>query len=121
MIAHCNKVQYTMTVHFAAARSAAACSPVARVLSRRAPARHANDNGPASDRARLADDLLLQQSLRHFALHGMNAADDAMRKAADALQAGDMANFRRWTDICGRFDRRAAARLGAWADQQGQP
>lgn len=121
MIARCNKVQYTMTVHFAAARSAAVCAPVARVLSRRAPARHANDDGPASDRARLADDLLLQQALRHFALHGMNAADDAMRKAADALQAGDVASFRRWTDICSKFDRRAAARLEVWADQQGQP
>ncbi|WP_170004554.1 hypothetical protein [Pseudopontixanthobacter vadosimaris] len=109
-----------MTVHFAAARSAAACSPVARALSRRGQARYANDNGPASDLARREDDLRLQQSLRHFALHGMNAADAAVQRARDALDAGSMTDYRHWLGICGKLDRRAAARLEASAcpDQQ---
>lgn len=64
----------------------------------------------------MADDLQLQQSLRHFALHGMNAADDAMQKAQDALKAHRMADYSHWFGICAKLDRRAAAKLEGFAD-----
>ncbi|WP_232366729.1 hypothetical protein [Alteripontixanthobacter muriae] len=63
----------------------------------------------------MADDLQLQQSLRHFALHGMNAADVAMQNGLEALKVGHMADYRHWLGICSKLDRRAAAQLQALA------
>ncbi|MFZ1743585.1 MAG: hypothetical protein WAT93_12060, partial [Pontixanthobacter sp.] len=68
-----------MTVHFAAARSAA-ISPVARALVRRRVEHVANDNDDGQN-----DDLLLRAALRHFAQHGLAAASEARKQAESAF------------------------------------
>ena len=65
-----------MPLHFAAARSAAH-SPIARALARKALARAANDNGDAAHMQAEASsfDHMMRAALRHFAEHGMGAAE----------------------------------------------
>jgi hypothetical protein len=100
-----------MSIRFAAAHHADSC--VRRVL--RPPARWsaaANDNvrGGGSDR-------MLRAALRHFATHGLGAAEAARANAETAFFAGDSAQYRWWLGICRMLDRRmadaVAARRGA--------
>ena len=93
-----------MTLRFAAARTAAA-SPLARALTRRAPGLAANDNGGETN------DHLLHTALRHFAEHGLGAANDAYRRAEQAFFAGDRECYRWWLGVCHTLDKRLAARL----------
>lgn len=93
-----------MPIHFAGSRRPAR-SPVARCLSLIWPPRAANDNGRA-----LADDSLLKATLAHFAAHGLGAAQEACRLAAEALRAGDDAGHHHWLAVCRTLDRRMAQR-----------
>jgi hypothetical protein len=95
---------HRMTLHFAAARTAAT-SPLARALTRRAPGCAANDNGSETS------DHVLHAALRHFAEHGLSAASDAQRKAEAAFFAGDRECYLWWLGVCRTLDKRLAGRL----------
>lgn len=91
-----------MTLHFAAARSPLR-SPVARILTRCPLGAPANDNGESG----LGDDLL-HAALRHFAEHGLRAAQVARKEAENAFFAGDSDGYRWWLGVCRTLDRRMA-------------
>jgi len=94
-----------MTVHFAAARTAAG-SPLARALRQRRPVWAANDNDEPQ-----VDDQLLRASLKHFAEHGLRAAQEAKQKAEEAFFAGDRESYQWWLGVCRMLDRRMARQL----------
>ena len=94
-----------MTIHFAAARTGNA-SVMARALRVLAITRAANDD-PLRDEA----DAVLAAALRHFAAHGLAAADRAEEKARQAATAGDRAARDRWLEICATLDPRRARDL----------
>ena len=94
-----------MTVHFAAARTAAA-NPLARMFTRRRPAQAANDNYCGK-----GDDQLLHAALRHFAQHGMQAAHEARREAEKAFFAGERERYLWWRGVCRTLDRRMAQEI----------
>ena len=99
-----------MPVHFAAARSTAH-SPIARALARKALARAANDNGDAEQMAAEASsfDHVMRAALKHFAEHGMGAAEAARFHAEDAHRDGDMDAYEWWLGVCRALDRGLAA------------
>ncbi len=92
-----------MTLHQAAARNSAN-SPIARVLTRQAHGRSANDNGANAP----ASQLVFEAALRHFAKHGLGAAKDACEHAETAFHAGDNQACNHWLAICRTLDRRMA-------------
>lgn len=97
-----------MPIRFAAARSTTR-SPIARALAKRAVARAANDNG--GGQSAFAFDAATRAALRHFAGHGLGAAEAARRNAEAAHASGDTATCAYWLGICRKLDRRVAARL----------
>lgn len=98
-----------MPIHFAAARSASR-SPVARALARKAVFRAANDNpGGAGECG--AETRVLSAALRHFAEHGLRAAEEAARHAERAWCAGEADACRWWTEVCHKLDRKRALDL----------
>jgi hypothetical protein len=99
-----------MTIRFAAAYPRH--NPViARVLSARAARRPANDN--SSD---VSSDRLLKAALRHFAEHGLSAAERARAKAEEAFFDGDRQTYDWWLRICRLLDRRMADAVAARSD-----
>ncbi len=74
----------------------------------------ANDNFLAQP-----DDATLRAALRHFAEHGLAAAEQARRHAEDAVFAGDRGAYRWWLDICRTLDRRMARELAAGTKDAG--
>lgn len=94
-----------MPLHFAPSR-AAGRSVVARILSRPAPVRAANDNGEF-----VVDDHLVEAALRHFAKHGLGAAREAREQAKIAFFNGDRKAYDWWLGVCRTLDRRVADRL----------
>lgn len=98
-----------MPIHFAAARCASR-SPVARALARKAVRRAANDNpGGATECG--AEARVLSAALRHFAEHGLRAAEEAALHAERAWRAGEADACRWWTEVCHKLDRRLARDL----------
>lgn len=91
-----------MSIHFAGSRRPAR-SGLARCLTVPTRMRAANDNGCA-----IGDNPLLTAALRHFAAHGLGAAEAAGARALDALRAGDEDGYRHWLAVCRTLDRRAA-------------
>ena len=87
-----------------------ATKPLLRLLRARA----ANDNGQTEP-----DDAVLRAALRHFAEHGLAAAEQARRHAEDAFFAGDREAYRWWLDICRTLDRRMARELAAGTKDAG--
>ena len=76
-------------------------------------ARAANDNGARASAAQPAPvglDPLLAEALRHFAVHGLAAADAAVELAAEAGARGDANAKDHWLAITQMFDRRLASR-----------
>lgn len=103
-----------MTIHFAAARPVV--DPLAGVLLRQRIAKHAaNDN----DHPLLSSDAMLRAALRHFAAHGLGAAENARQRAEQAFFADDRNAYLWWLGICRALDRRLAARLTRRADGKG--
>jgi len=101
-----------MPVHFAAARSTAH-SPIARALAKKALARAANDNGDAAwmQAESASVDRVMRAALKHFAEHGLGAAQAASRQAEQAHGAGDAEAYEWWLGVCGTLDRQLAKRL----------
>lgn len=98
-----------MPIHFAAARCAAR-SPVARALARKALRRAANDN-PGGAGESNTEAGLLSAALRHFAAHGLRAAEEAAVLAEQAHRTGEADACRWWTEVCYKLDRRLALDL----------
>ena len=67
---------------------------------------------PANDNA-AGLDLMLHAALRHFAEHGLAAAQRARRQAEAAFFAGDRQGYQWWLEICRALDRRMARELTA--------
>lgn len=98
-----------MPIHFAAARCASR-SPVARALARKAVHRAANDN-PGGEAECGAEARLLSAALRHFAEHGVSAAEEAARQAEQAWEQDDRVGYLWWAEICRKLDRQRAREL----------
>lgn len=92
-----------MSIRFAAA-GAGECTVVSRVLTRPRLHMAANDTDHG-----IARDQLLRQALRHFAIHGLSAADRAREEAEKSFFAGNREEYRHWLAICRTLDRRMAA------------
>jgi hypothetical protein len=102
-----------MTIHFAAARSRK-LSVMARVLSAPIHRIAANDNGRhTAHYTPFADNAVLRATLRHFAEHGLAAAERARENAERAIFAGDRDQYEHWLAICRGLDRRMAAGVTA--------
>ena len=98
-----------MPIHFAAARSASR-SPVARALAKKAVRRAANDNpGGAGECG--TELRVLGAALRHFAEHGVRAAEEAAMQAERAWRAGEQGSCAWWTEVCHKLDRKLASEL----------
>ena len=101
-----------MTIRLAAARRALLWGVTPQ--TRATLVRHAaNDNGPAH---RQGNDPLLRDALKHFAAHGLGAAETARAAAERAFFAGDRTTYRYWLGICRTLDRRMAGALAARVD-----
>jgi len=100
-----------MTIRFAAAQRGDH-GIVTQFLAASVPLRAANDNEWG-----LSRDRVVQAALRHFARHGLAAAQVAQTKAEDAFFAGDRNGWRWWMAICRTLDRRMAAGLAAHAER----
>jgi hypothetical protein len=100
-----------MSIRFAAARFGTN-SVRQMVGASHAPRIAANDNA-----RRGGDDKMLRAALKHFAAHGLGAAEVARVHAENAFFAGDSSQYRWWLGICRTLDRRmadaVAARRGA--------
>lgn len=97
-----------MTIRFASASSAFAAFLTVRPDSE-FHARAANDNAtPKSAAGLITHDVLLRDALKHFARHGLRAAEVARQNAERAFFAGDRPAYRHWLEICRALDRRMA-------------
>ena len=94
-----------MPIRFAASLKRAHCR-MPRQLVRTQRFRPANDN-----RGKAVKSAHLHAALRHFAQHGLAAADHARRQAVAASHAGDRQTFEWWLEICRALDRRMAHRI----------
>ena len=91
-----------MSIRFAAAGSGE-CTFVSRVLTRPRLRPAANDTEHGMSR-----DEVLRSALRHFAAHGLSAADRAREHAEVAFFAGKRDEYRHWLAICRTLDNRLA-------------
>jgi hypothetical protein len=91
-----------MTIRFAAAQRGES-AVVARALSATVPLIAANDNSSVFGR-----DRVLSAALRHFAAHGLGAAEHARGEAERAFFAGNRGQYEWWLAICRALDRRMA-------------
>lgn len=95
-----------MTIRIATARPVTAPVHLTRGALGRIAARAANDNADPE-----RQDQVVREALRHFAAHGLNAADDAGQRAQAAHRDGDLRAMNRWLQICAALDPRRAAAL----------
>jgi hypothetical protein len=93
-----------MTIRFAAPRPAAIRSSSVMVVRLRRKAANDNGNAPTTDH-------LLHDALKHFAVHGLGAAQQARLEAKRAWHEGRHQEYRHWLEICRRFDPRMARGL----------
>ncbi|KLI63574.1 hypothetical protein AAV99_07360 [Aurantiacibacter marinus] len=63
---------------------------------------------PANDDGDIVGAEHLSAALRHFAKHGIAAAQNAREQAIAAGRAGDRQTFEWWLEICRALDRRMA-------------
>ena len=76
----------------------------------------------ANDGAATAEsDALLRAALKHFARHGLGAADAAREKAEDAFFRGDRETYDHWLGICRLLDARMAGAVAAREDRDAVP
>lgn len=99
-------VDQLMPVRFATARPLVSPVHLTRGALGRIAARAANDNADSE-----RQDQVVREALRHFARHGLNAAQDAAERAQDAHARGDAAGLRHWLQICAALDPRRAAAM----------
>ncbi|WP_271078227.1 hypothetical protein [Aurantiacibacter sp. MUD61] len=93
-----------MPIRFAAP----ATSMPARMTRDRVRAAH---RMPANDNGDMVDPAHMHAALRHFAKHGLAAAQHAREQAIIAARAGDRPTFEWWLEICRALDRRMARKL----------
>lgn len=96
-----------MPIRFASAVSPTQCR-MPRKLAASLHFRPANDN-----RGKSVNNTHLRAALRHFAQHGLAAADHARQQAMIAADAGDRQTFEWWLEICRALDRRMATAIDA--------
>lgn len=96
-----------MTIRFAAAKRGDR-AVIAHALCSGASMMAANDNTAGFSR-----DHVITAALRHFAAHGLGAADQARAEAERAFFAGDRAQYAWWLSICRTLDRRMAEAVDA--------
>jgi hypothetical protein len=101
-----------MTIHFAAARTTEV-SALVKFLTGSVPLNAANDNG-----AGIGGDKVLKAALRHFAEHGLAAAELACEKAQKAFFAGESYEYQWWMSICAALDKRMAAAVAFRGESQ---
>lgn len=71
----------------------------------------------ANDGAATAEsDALLRAALKHFARHGLSAADAAREEAENAFFCGDREAYDHWLGICRLLDARMAGAVAARED-----
>ncbi|WAT17987.1 hypothetical protein OZN62_13880 [Aurantiacibacter sp. MUD11] len=92
-----------MSIRFAAPPARTKCR-IPREQARTLYFRPANDN-----RGKGVDNTHLRAALKHFAQHGLAAADHARKQAVAAADAGDRQTFEWWLEICRALDRRMAS------------
>lgn len=63
---------------------------------------------PANDDGEIVGTAHVNAALRHFAKHGIAAAQHAREQAINAGRAGDRQSFDWWLQICRALDRRMA-------------
>jgi hypothetical protein len=97
-----------MTIRFAAANRGSINAFVAPMFVTSVPLGAANDNVQGT-----SNDKLLKAALRHFAEHGLCAAEHARENAESAFFAGDRPGYRWWLAICHTLDRRMADAVSA--------
>lgn len=98
-----------MPIHFAAARRTLSAFTV--------PARRARLAGQAAnDNDAQTQDVMLRDALRHFAEHGLRAAQVARDNALQAHASDDQISYLHWLEICRTLDRRMAVALSARID-----
>jgi hypothetical protein len=95
-----------MSIRYAAARPIAQPGLLTRAARGRLAARAANDNGDAAKH-----ELVLRSALKHFAEHGLRAAEDAAERAVVAHRAGAREDLLHWLEICRTLDPGRATRL----------
>lgn len=83
------------------------------VQQRRIARRAANDNA-----FWIGHDPVLRDALKHFARHGLGAAEVACRNANDAFFAGDRPAYLHWLGICRALDRRMADAIAHHGDSE---
>ncbi|WP_298304319.1 hypothetical protein [uncultured Erythrobacter sp.] len=108
-----------MSIHFAAAKSSnltSVCSLGAKRLLSRARAQVANDNADFTERSQ-QNEQVLRAALRHFATHGLGAAQVARAQAEKAFFDGDRPTYDWWVDITRTLDRRLAASVSGQNSQ----
>jgi hypothetical protein len=88
-------------------------SVIARVLCAPVLRFPANDNADSA-----GDDRMLWEALRHFAEHGLHAAQEAAEAARVALEAGDEDGFEWWLSVCRMLDRPLSERLARQAAEK---
>ncbi|VVT12590.1 hypothetical protein [Erythrobacter sp. EC-HK427] len=93
-----------MSIRFAASRTKRSVC-MHRELVRMLSLVPANDNGHAVQRN------VMDAALRHFAEHGIAAAQNAREQAILAGKAGERELFEYWLEICRALDRRMARQL----------
>lgn len=105
-----------MTIRFAAPPStlSASLDPTQRGVTMALPA---NDNDSLAEVTE-AEDAMLRAALRHFAVHGLAAAQRARRQAETAFFAGDRPAYQWWLGICRTLDRRMAAAIDVCATEE---
>jgi hypothetical protein len=96
-----------MTIRFAGAH-AEGTSALAAWRCRSVALCAANDNAQQG-----LDQTEIGAALRHFARHGLGAAEHAAAHAANALRSGDRDTGLTWLAVCRQFDRRMADKLAA--------
>ncbi|MFC3098282.1 hypothetical protein [Alteraurantiacibacter palmitatis] len=96
-----------MSIRFAAPKGAIR-NRMAASRARLSRLRPANDNAPP---AIASGDAALAAALRHFAAHGMAAAERALEQAEQARIQNDAQSFAWWVAICGQLDRQMARRI----------
>ena len=67
-----------------------------------------NDNGPQFE-----ENVIVQETLRHFSQHGLSASRYARQMAEAAALRGDDEAFAWWREIGGALDRRIAGTLNS--------
>lgn len=97
-----------MSIRYAAAAPLVQPGHLTRAAQSRLRARAANDNGDATQHQQT-----LRFALKHFAEHGLRAAEDAAERAEAAHRSGDRAGLIHWLEVCRTLDPRRASRVNA--------